>query len=143
MKIIIVEILFVFIFVLSANAQDNSSPRAIYDRNNNMVAMYNIGTNLDANEIEFCSVEKYIGNLTSISKDYPNVEVIIQTKKRKEYISLNTESMSMADRSNFFYSLLRKGKRVEIGAYMCGSGGFLYATSVRSIPATASKRKKK
>lgn len=42
----------------------------------------------------------------------------------------------MADRSNFFYSLSSKGKRVQIGAYMCGSGGFMYATSVKSLGAS-------
>lgn len=142
MKTLFLGLIISISFILPANAQDKDSPKAVYTRNNIMTAMYNIGVNLSADEIQNCSVEKYIGNLVSVSEGYPDVEVVVQTQKRKEYISLNTESMSMADRSNFFDSLLKKAKRVQIGVYMCGSGGFLYATSVKSLNNTTSKQKK-
>ncbi len=140
MKSLLIGMFFCFAFVLSINAQDD--PKPVYDRNN-MTAMYNIGTNLSVDEIENCAVRKYTGKILSVSEEYPDVTTIIKTPKFKEYISVNTETMSMADRSNFFYSLLKAGKTVQITAYMCGSGGFLYATSVKTISVSVSKRKKK
>ncbi len=115
------------------NAQSDKSPNAVYDKNNNMIAIYNIGTGLSKDEIEFCSAEKFSGRIISIDSDYPESSFVLQTRKRKENISVNTENMSMADRSNFYESLLKKNKRVVVSAYMCGSGGFLYATSVKAI----------
>lgn len=114
-------------------AQSNRSPKAVYDKNNNMIAIYYIGTGLSKDEIEFCSIEKFSGKIISVGSEYPENSFVIQTRKRKEDISVNTENMSMADRSNFYESLLKKNKRVIVSAYMCGSGGFLYTTSVKAI----------
>ena len=116
--------------------------RPIYDRKNNMIAMYEIGVG-DGLDVDFCSVEKITGTILSVSEDYPEVITVIRTTKGNESISVNTERMSMADRSNFFYGLLKKGKKVHIGAYMCGSGAFYYATSVKSLTPVGSPRGKK
>jgi len=116
--------------------------KTVYDHNNVMTAIYNIGVGEDL-DTESCSVEKIVGKVFSVSEDYPEVLAVILTSQGKQFIYVNTQSMSMADRSNFFYSLLKKGKRVQIGTYMCGSGGFMYATSVNSLGASTTKRKKK
>jgi hypothetical protein len=130
-------LIFTLVFATYANAQ-----KPVYDRNNVMTAIYNIGVD-EGLDTESCSVEKIVGKVLSVSEDYPEVSAVILTSQGKQSVSVNTESMSMADRSNFFYSLLKKGKRVQIGAYMCGSGGFMYATSVKVLSTTTTKRKKK
>lgn len=133
MKDMVLLILLILMFSNFVVAQ-----RYVYNKNV-MTAMYDM--NHGDLDTESCGRRNITGKIYSIDEDYPILTAVLLGSEGKEPIILNTESMSMADRSNFFYSLIKKGKRVQIGAYVCGSGGFTYVRSVKSLGIVNSKRK--
>jgi hypothetical protein len=130
---------FLLVILTLAGATFANAQKPVYDRNNVMTAFYNIGDN-DGSD---CRVERITGKVVSVDEDYPDASAIILTSRGKSSVNVNTESMSMADRSNFFYSLFKRGKRVQIVANVCGTGSFMYATSVKLAGAVSTKRKAK
>ncbi|MBA4121162.1 MAG: hypothetical protein H0X72_01690 [Acidobacteria bacterium] len=129
--------LFVVVFVIFTSASFAQTPRLVYDDQNNLVAVYNLSPKYD------CGVRNIVGVVTSVGKDYPDVYFDVKTAKSEETIEIHTDILSNADRTNLFFSLLKKGKKVEISGYTCGSNGVLDVISIKAVTKPKASRKPK
>lgn len=108
-------------FALSSPAQ---TPKAVYNSNEDLIAIYNLSKTYD------CGTRKITGTIKAVRNDFPIVYFDVQVSKKLETVEIQTDILSNADRANLFADLIKKGRKVSIDGYTCGSNGVLGAISI-------------
>lgn len=124
----IIALTIVIAFLAGSLAAQETQPREIYSRSGKLIAIYGLLPKTN------CGMTRIVGVIKKVSKDpeYDGIDFEIYNQKRYEYAGMNYGQMSNAGRS-WLDRLIKKGNRVDVRAYTCGSSGVLDVISVRLV----------
>jgi hypothetical protein len=107
--------------------KQDDAPNPVF-KGERMIALYNLFP-----ENKNCALRTFLGPIVSTGGKYPEMDVTLRTQTGEVTIGFSTENLSMVVIGNLFHSLVVKGKRIQVDAYLCGSGGFLWANNFKAL----------
>lgn len=125
-------ILFLCALFSSQVAAQYSAPNVVYNqKKNQIIKIFNIS------EENACgaglSYKTGVINSVTYQGRTPKAFVFVMKNRFREEIGLSfINRLSNVDRS-WIYTIIRKGKRVQLGVIICGSGGFLDVDVIRAL----------